>query len=130
MHCETYQKYISELVDNELNDKGNASVFRHLGECPTCRLFFHSCLKLKETVGSMSYDSLPGPGQEKTGWLQRNLRIPLPAAAVFVVLFITGLFGTSLHFFQKDDPVRTGEQQIIYISEYPEIEIQLMTEWE
>jgi len=130
MNCETYQEYISELVDNELNEKGNANVFRHLSECPTCRLFFHSCLKLKETVGTMSSDSLPVPGQEKTGWFQRNLRIPLPAAAVFVVLFITGLFGTSLHFFQKDDPVRTGEQQIIYISEYPEIEIQLMTEWE
>ncbi len=127
MKCETCQKNISELIDNELSDNDGANIYGHLSECGTCRVFFRSCLKIKDSIQTMSYDSLHESAQEQAGWLKRYLRVPLPAAAVFIVLMIAGLFGTSLNFFQDRESVDVGHQQIIYISEHPEIEVRFLT---
>jgi len=75
----------------------------------------------------MPHDGLHESAHEQASWFKRYLRVPLPAAAVFIVVMITGLFGTSLNFFQDREPVDVEHRQIIYISEHPEIEVRLLT---
>ena len=128
MNCESCQKHISELIDNELSTNDSVKVFAHLSECQTCRLFFRSCMRMKESVQALSIDSLHEPEQEQTSWFRRYLRVPLPAAAVFILLLIAGLFGTSLNFLQDHDMTDVEQHQIIYISEHPEIEVRFMTD--
>ncbi len=131
MNCETCHEHISELVDNEMIASESARLYRHLSECPSCRSFLRSSLKLKEVIHSISVNETISQGyKEKTGWFQRNIRLPLPAAAVCVLLLIGGIIGTSLNFMHGDDPVVTDKQEIIYISDYPEIEIYLLTDME
>jgi len=127
MNCETYQKHISQLIDNELSDNDGVNVYDHLSECETCRVFFRSCLKIKDSIQTMSHDGLHESAHEQASWLKRYLRVPLPAAAVFIVVMIAGMFGTSLNFFQDREPVDVEHQQIIYISEHPEIEVRFLT---
>ncbi len=131
MICEEMQERISELMDAELDDNESIPVHRHLSECQTCRSFFTSCQKMREAVQSIPYEDKRADYYEtKKEWWRNYVRVPLPAAAVFILLFITGLIGTSMYLLQSDDPYVSGEHRIIYISEYPEIEIHLLTDRE
>ncbi len=131
MLCEEIQERISELMDAELDDKESIPVYRHLSECQTCRSFFTSFQKMREAVQSIAYEDTHADDYgTKNEWWRNYIRVPLPAAAVFIMLFITGIIGTSMHLFQSDDPYVSGEHRIIYISEYPEIEIHLLTDRE
>lgn len=128
MDCEQYQQQISELIDIQLSENESSKVYRHLSTCSGCRSFFRSCIRVKETVPSILYDDTVSENRKyKTSWIYRYVRIPLPAAAVFIVLFFAGLIGTSLHFFQENEAAITERYQIIYISEFPEIEVRLMS---
>jgi predicted anti-sigma-YlaC factor YlaD len=131
MYCEQYQERISELLDTELTPEGEAEVYGHLAGCSLCRDFFRSCLYMKEAVQSIPYyDVLKDRSEQKTERIKSFIRVPLPAAAIFLILLITGLIGTSLHFFRSGETAVTEPQRIIYIYEHPEIEVRLMTDME
>lgn len=127
MNCDKYRERISELIDVETHREEETEIYRHLAECSSCRHFFRSCLQMKEAVQSIPYYESPVEHTgNKTGMMKTFIRVPLPAAAVFVVLFIAGLIGTSYHFIHEDGPAAPEQHQVIYISDYPDIEIQLM----
>lgn len=129
MNCEIYQEHISELIDNELSDDHDTNMYRHLAECPACRSFLQSALQLKEAVHTIPLSEPETKREEgRTRWIRKHVRIPLPAAALYVLLLLGGIVGTSFNFMHDAAPAVTDRQHIIYISEYPEIEIQLMTD--
>ena len=129
MNCEEYQKHISELIDNELREDCDAGVYRHLAECSTCRSFHYSALRLKEAVHTMLLTETESKLEEgETHWIRKYVRIPLPVAALYVLLLFGGIVGTAFNFMHDVAPIVTDRQHIIYISDYPEIKIELMTD--
>jgi predicted anti-sigma-YlaC factor YlaD len=50
VNCEARQEQVSLLIDGEAGEPDEAAVFRHLGECPDCRLFFDSMIRFRNTA--------------------------------------------------------------------------------
>ena len=52
MNCEEYQQQVSRLLDNALGKEKMADLFRHLGECEECRVFFGTSMQLRQAMRS------------------------------------------------------------------------------
>ena len=109
MTHDEYQELVSQYIDEELDNKNEEVLFRHLGECNQCRDFLRSSLALrtqilrtKEAVPeTLRLDLAPEPEKEA---LERDLlvlawqrKVPLPvAASVALVLLLGGILFSSV----------------------------------
>ena len=50
MSCEVMQEQVSLLIDTELGEEGQVELFRHLEQCPDCRQFFASLIRLRRAA--------------------------------------------------------------------------------
>lgn len=95
-HCE-FTAQVSELVDEELSSEETERITQHLEFCSACRDAHQSFLRSREQI--RSYESVPDERvQERalaaiinrrgTSLWRGSMLVPLPAAAVFVIVMI------------------------------------------
>ena len=150
MSCETAQQQVSLLIDAELEEAAQVSLFRHLEGCSECRCFFDSMVRFRKATRTdreeifLEADELlsqHGPlpvrqGSSEPGerrWLRAltaGWRIPVPMGVVLaVVLLFTGaLVGVRLASVSAGSPwLRTGggraRPAVVVVCGLPEVEV-------
>ncbi len=112
MHCDEKQEQVSRLIDAELEESEQVSLFRHMEGCPDCRLFLDSMIRFrmaakrdKELLFLAAEETLPPelplPAHHSkwvphAGWLRvlgagRSMPAPL-AIGLAVVLLVIGIY--------------------------------------
>jgi len=59
MNCEEIKKYISDLVDHELDHETEKSILKHIENCPECKSIYEEEKLIKETIYSETLEDLP-----------------------------------------------------------------------
>jgi hypothetical protein len=112
VHCDEKQEQVSRLIDAELEESEQVTLFRHMENCPDCRLFLDSMIRFriaakrdKEFLFRAADESLPSEmklpadrprGVSGAGWLRvlgagRSIPAPL-AIGLAIVLLIFGIY--------------------------------------
>lgn len=115
MKCQECQEQISQLLDNELLQDAMQPMFRHLGECGTCRMFFLSAKSIHDTARHLEHTPAPealdhkfnimNMGEGGQSFLTRTFTFSVPSAMLsgllvfmisFLFLFFINTIQTSL----------------------------------
>jgi hypothetical protein len=59
MNCEEVKKYISDLVDHELDHGTEKSILKHIENCSECKYIYEEEKLIKETIYAESLEALP-----------------------------------------------------------------------
>ena len=147
MSCDARQEQVGLLIDAELPESEQVTVFRHLQECPECRLFFESMARFRkaakkdrEEIFLEAEEVLPAktprPEARRAAWGHRwfpfaagGWRLPAPVAvAAATMLLVVGiLLGSRLPAPGGSDRDRlaelTAEPSVIVVCSLPEVEV-------
>jgi predicted anti-sigma-YlaC factor YlaD len=146
VNCEANQEQVSLLIDAELAEADQVTVFRHLEGCPDCRLFFQSMIRLRkaakrdlEEISLAANEILPqrlapaplgGETKRRANWLAGGWRMPAPAAVgLAVVLLVTGalvgsrLVGISGSAGRQGLAGRTVRPTVVVVCSLPEVQV-------
>lgn len=101
MKCRTFSSFISQYLDNRLENKAIDLMEKHMADCSCCRARLEHTRKLRELMARMPEKPLPDTLHQKimgsistrnTGrkWHQKPLcrRALIPVAAAFITLFL------------------------------------------
>ncbi|TAK55499.1 MAG: hypothetical protein EPO24_12125 [Bacteroidetes bacterium] len=108
MTCDEHKEQISLLLDSELENGSQRTLFKHLSECAGCQQFLDSVILLREmrkkesiTFPSEIDDALfarlniispvrnrVAAREQSRSWFRRRLLIPVPAAIALTILVI------------------------------------------
>jgi anti-sigma factor RsiW len=99
-----YQEQISQLIDAELDNTEQQTLFAHLSECAECREFFNSMLALRSSLNAHSTIAAPAELDRRmeraTGETLRPtpaaFRLAVAASIAFILLVSSVLFGPQL----------------------------------
>ncbi|TSA17796.1 hypothetical protein D4R75_12035 [bacterium] len=146
MKCDEYQEQVSALIDNELADRESELLFAHLSECSVCRATLRSELELRanlrEDIPPLAPEELDmrvltaaknrrpsepdRPGIPAMIWQRRlSMRIPVVAAAVFVLIFGSVLLSSMWAESNQTADVRTV--QTAFLMAVPTVEVRAYT---
>ena len=94
--CESYEMYISALVDGESSRADTLAILDHMPACPSCQAFYRDCRELQEVTDRLPVDA---DSVRETGAPARIVRLRRPApwvwaaAAGIALLFVAGAIG-------------------------------------
>jgi predicted anti-sigma-YlaC factor YlaD len=147
MTCEGYQEQVSQFIDNELEERDAPALFSHLSTCEECRGFLRTTMRLRaglqeqapllapnhldeKVMGArpaskrFAPDRVAIPGVTPTIVWKRRISLPVPVAAVVIVLLMLGSIALSSLWFRGSEP---GYQtQTIYVTTLPAVEVQAL----
>jgi len=102
--CSEYELAISCYVDGELDSADASGLFRHLGDCESCRLFLDTSIHIRmETAKEKLRDSAQDHSRHKANephgaaivdhhsmarLLRKRISLPIPIAAVIALALI------------------------------------------
>src|SRR3989304_5420487 len=142
MSCEQFEEQVSAYIDHELRDEETEILFRHLGNCVSCRKAMTVALDLRSGLRDQAPLLAPEELDEKvlsmaqsrqswmpdrvvvpvTMWQRRiSMRVPAVAAAMFILLF-GGFFASSL-WLGPNDSAANAKVQTVYITTLPAVEV-------
>jgi hypothetical protein len=141
MTCIEVQPLISAFIDAHLSSEDASSVFGHIGSCSTCQGFLQGSIRMRAMIARIPSPPVPSgldarvldiplaphritrphriisiPGSL---WQQR-LRVPLPALAAGLTLFI---LTTALSLWLWLNPLREAKQEVVYVFGMPQVEV-------
>lgn len=141
MTCNEVQPLISAFIDAPLRSDDAAPVFSHIGNCSVCRTFLQGSIRMRAMIARIPSPPVPpeldarvlgiplvphhSPRPHRRGsppvslWQQR-LRVPLPALAAGLTLFI---LTTALSLWLWLNPLREGQQEVVYVFAIPQVEV-------
>lgn len=142
MTCEGYQERVSQLVDNELGERESPALLAHLSTCKECRRFLHSTLRLRSglledapllapsrldqrvlsTAASEKRYTPDRPAARIISW-RRRVSLPLPAAALVMVLLVALMAATSSLWYPTLYPHSKATDRTIYVTTFPAVEV-------
>jgi hypothetical protein len=141
MTCNEVQPLISAFIDAQLRSEDAASVFSHIGSCNVCRGFLQGSIRMRAMIARIPSPPVPPeldalvldiplaphriPRPHRRGSLpvslwQQRLRVPLPALAAGLTLFI---LTTALSLWLWLNPLREGKQEVVYVFGMPQVEV-------
>jgi anti-sigma factor RsiW len=141
MMCNEIQPLISAFVDAQLRSEDTSSVFEHIGSCSACRDFLQGSIRMRAMIARIPSPPVPPgldarvleipltphriPRPRRLGSLpvslwQRRLRVPLPALAAGLTLFI---LTTALSLWLWLNPLRAPKQEVVYVFGMPQVEV-------
>jgi len=142
MTCEGYQEQVSQLVDNELGEREPPALFAHLSTCDECRRFLHTTLRLRAglqedapVLASSRLDQkVMGIAPSAKRYVadrsaarsfvgRRRISLPLPAAALVMVLLVALMAATSSLWYPTLHPHAVARAQTVYVTTYPTVEV-------
>ena len=57
--CETYEAWLSALLDGELDPKYQAELMEHLAGCPACRQYFDDLMAIQDALSEPDEEKAP-----------------------------------------------------------------------
>lgn len=150
MSCTARQEQVSLLIDGEAEESDQAALFKHLGECSDCRLFFESMIRFRNTARRdrdevlraadevlPSWISIPPVrGHSRAGsgrwfrFLTGGWRVPAPAVVGLALVLLVGgalLGGRLARVSGRADPDgqagKFGKPSVVVICSLPEVEV-------
>ena len=92
MECSDYRLQTSMFIDDELPEADRRPLFRHLGECDSCWIYFRRIERLHGALAEVPRSSSSLPEQPL---LQRHITIPVASVVLTVFLaLIAGILMT------------------------------------
>jgi len=142
MTCEEHQEQISELIDNELEEQQSPALFSHLSTCEECRRFLHTTLRFRAglqeealplaptrldqkvlgTTPAVKRYVLDRTARRSILW-KRRVSLPLPAAALIMVLLMVIVAATSPLWYPRLHPQAQTQAQTVYVTTFPAVEV-------
>jgi len=135
MNCEQYQEYISQLIDGELDNAYEASLFEHLGSCEQCRTFLKNILSLKNTltvirpmavpasldqrVLSQSSPTVRQPMRHNLFWHTEKAQFSFRAIGLAAILSVLTSFAVFSLWYTSHQPQPT----VVCLTPLPEVEV-------
>ena len=142
MTCEGYQEQVSQLVDNELGERESPALLAHLSTCKECRGFLNSALRLRsglqedaplmapnrldqKVLGTVPSERRGDPDRRpvRSFAARRKISLPLPVAALVMVLLMALIAATSSLWYPAIHPEAEARAQTVYVTTYPTVEV-------
>jgi anti-sigma factor RsiW len=142
MTCEGYQEKVSQLVDNELGERESPALLAHLSTCTECRAFLNSALRLRaglqedapllapsrldqKVLGTVPSGRRSAPDRRAMRSFvgRRKIAVPLPVAALVIVLLVALMAATSPLWYPTMYPGTEAHAQTVYVTTYPTVEV-------
>ncbi len=139
MNCDDYQKNFSKLMDNELGEEECASVFTHMGTCPTCREFFRTSMLIQSELDELRIPEPKGLANLRslsnktipTRWRPfafvqrfRDTRIPLSFATAAIIVAMAGTLAATSLWNRSEITSAQPSERDVYIHMLPAEEVQ------
>jgi len=127
MTCSDVQSWISNYVDDALEEEHVGPMFAHLGSCLDCQRFLRSTLKIRSSVSTDARFGAPesledrvmkkvegahDEDRRRVDMLSIRISIPLPAAMAMAVMLVIGSMVISPLFFERPPRVQFSENTI------------------
>ena len=146
MTCDEYQEKVSALIDNELADHESELLFTHMSGCAECRATLRSELELRanlrEDIPPLAPRELDArvltaaknrrptepdrPAFPAMIWQRRlSMRIPVVAAAVFVLIFGSVLLSSM--WAESNQTADVRRIQTVFLTAVPAVEVRAYT---
>lgn len=128
MDCKHHQQDISQMIDNELDDITFVGLLSHMSDCPECREFYRSVVKLRSfLLGSDDFNRLTTGrenkhvGEKPTRLFRGTVR--LSKVSAFLTLIIAITLSTALSYLWLTITTDRMEKEVEYILTYPPIQV-------